>query len=177
MLPVRRCPRRPRGSAVTRPCVPSARRAQHQGRGLHRVLGHRHCPLALLIPVRRVLHRGVLPAALAGGRRSQVSAAPTKPSGGLGSRDRASCRARLHPRDYFAYSAQGRNLLPCAGESKGQALICGIRLRHKNTSFLFSVPFIWGQSRGDVVLSAISQRLGGCAGRGTQSRAAPREGG
>lgn len=63
---------------LTCPCVPSTRCAHHQGRGLHRVLGHSHCPLARRIRVRRVLHRGVLPAALAGGRRSQVSAAATK---------------------------------------------------------------------------------------------------
>lgn len=84
---------------LTCPCVPSARCAHYQGRGLHRVLGHRHCPLARRIPVRRVLSPGVLPAALAGRRRSQVSAheSPWVTSGTAGDRpaDRGSLRKGL----------------------------------------------------------------------------------
>lgn len=42
-----------------------------------------------------------------------------------------------HAGDYSACShARKKNLLLCAEQFKGQALICEIRLRHKNASFL-----------------------------------------
>lgn len=59
---------------LTCPCVPSTRCPHHQGRGLHSVLGHGHRPLVCRLGISRVLHRGVLPTALAGRRGSQVSA-------------------------------------------------------------------------------------------------------
>lgn len=59
---------------LTCPCVPSALSPHHQGRGLHRVLGHGHCPLVRWLGVGGVLHPGVLPTALARRRGSQVSA-------------------------------------------------------------------------------------------------------
>lgn len=177
---------------LTCPCVPSACCALHQGRGLHRVLGHGHCPLACRIPVRRVLYPGVLPAALAGGRRSQVSATKA-PGVRLVTVPQTASR---YARDYSARShARNKSASVCPEEFKGQALICEIRLRHKNTSFLFCLtgqinPFhselkarrCWRCLQSDRSFGAVPGREKitvprRCRGPGTrQGRAAPRGG-